>query len=217
MLVCAGLFVVVSHHVFQPEVVHRKIRRQQSVSKSVASSLNAAVAANPEHSMAATRDTAAPESPVTAATAEPHHTAQPAPTRNLASMLTQASLASSALVPYEEQSEFTCKPDLRERPTRPLDYIVPPESAEWPQNCAGREDLCNVLRTTAVAREVMVAVCNSAVTGQLSKWVEANRRAGVTNIMIVAIDNRLPKWLEVRRVAPAHEDQHARLDAWALD
>ena len=104
MLVCAGLFVVVSHHVFQPEVVHRKIRRQQSVSKSVASSLNAAVAANPEHSMAATRDTAAPESPVTAATAEPHHTAQPAPTRNLASMLTQASLASSALVPYEEQS-----------------------------------------------------------------------------------------------------------------
>jgi len=47
----------------------------------------------------------------------------------------------------------------------------------------------------------MVGVANSNVQGQLAKWIEANRRAGISNMLIVAIDERLPQWLESQKVA----------------
>ena len=71
-----------------------------------------------------------------------------------------------------------------------------------------------MLRKTAVRREVLVAVCNSNVIGQLDKWVESNRRAGITNMLIVAIDDRLPKhldsagvayWKRINRAAGSHK------------
>ena len=78
---------------------------------------------------------------------------------------------------------------------------MPPSSAEWPINCEGREELCAVVRKTAVERELLVAVCNSGIIQQLSKWVESNRRAHISNMMIVAIDESLPKWLDEHGVA----------------
>ena len=119
-------------------------------------------------------------------------------------MPAQVALAASGMVAYtDEVDEFECKPKAHiARPSRPLDYVIPPSSADWPkENCEGREELCQVLRDTAVNREVMVAVCNSAVINQLSKWVDANRRAKISNMMIVSIDERLPKWLNENKVA----------------
>ena len=55
----------------------------------------------------------------------------------------------------------------RTSPSRPLDYIVAPSSSAWPTSCEGREELCDVVRRSAINREALVAVCNSAIIGQL--------------------------------------------------
>merc|ERR1712185_66703 len=87
------------------------------------------------------------------------------------------------------------------RPTRRLDYMVP-QSASFPANCKDREELCEVVKKTANEhRQVLVAVCNSGIISQLSKWVESNRRANIKNMMIVAIDAQLPRWLDDNKVA----------------
>ena len=72
------------------------------------------------------------------------------------------------------------------------------------------EPLCAVLRKTAVKREVMTAVCNANVIGQLEKWVDANRRSGITNMVIIAIDSKLPTWLEKNNVPYWHKVQSAQ-------
>ena len=60
--------------------------------------------------------------------------------------------AKTALLAYTEPSdEFKCTPNAKTRPTRKLDYISPPGSSPWPTNCAGREDLCDVVAKTAGA------------------------------------------------------------------
>lgn len=58
-----------------------------------------------------------------------------------------------------------------------------------------------MVKKTAIQRELLVAVCNSGIINQLDKWVESNRRAKIDNMMIVAIDERLPSWLESHGVA----------------
>ena len=114
--------------------------------------------------------------------------------------LLQAAQTSIDAYPTAE-TEFECTPKQHSRPTRRLDYITPFE-APFPTNCKGREELCDVVKTTANAhRQVLVAVCNSGIINQLSKWVESNRRANITNMMIVAIDANLPKWLDENKVA----------------
>ena len=127
-------------------------------------------------------------------------------TPGVPSLASIESAAATGREPYPTTStELACIPPKATRPTRPLDYIVPLESAEWPTNCEGREDeignLCEVVRKTAIDRELLVAVCNSGIINQLEKWVESNRRAKISNMMIVAIDDRLPDWLEKNGVA----------------
>ena len=109
--------------------------------------------------------------------------------------------AKTAMVPYPDPAdEVKCTPNALKRPTRTLDYVAPP-GGDFPTNCKGRAELCEVVRKTAIHREVLVAVCNSGIINQLSKWVESNRRAKIDNMMIVAIDSQLPKWLEENKVA----------------
>jgi hypothetical protein len=88
---------------------------------------------------------------------------------------------------YTGGSPYDCTPSHVPRGTRALDLIAPAE-AEWPTNCEvdDNEPLCAVLRKTAVKREVMTAVCNANVIGQLEKWVDANRRSGITNMVLIA-------------------------------
>lgn len=128
----------------------------------------------------------------------PHPAARPALTpRQLSSS------PSSNLIAYPNPlTQLACTPNSSQpRPTRPLDLIVPLESSEWPRNCAGREDLCEVVSRAALEREVILALCNSAVVAQLSKWVDANRRAGIRNMMIVALDERLTTWLDKQQAS----------------
>ncbi|EOD24246.1 hypothetical protein EMIHUDRAFT_469365 [Emiliania huxleyi CCMP1516] len=116
-----------------------------------------------------------------------------------------------SVAPYmpHGQEDRRCVPRREQAlPSRPLNLTVPADSAEWPINCAsfdGAAELCAAVKTAAVRREVrrevMVGVANSNVQGQLAKWIEANRRAGISNMLIVAIDERLPQWLESQKVA----------------
>lgn len=129
--------------------------------------------------------------------AEPAARAEPV--RSYASIVRAAETSLDAYP--QPQDEFECKPKATTRPTRKLDYIAAPGS-EFPTNCEGREDLCEAVRKTANEhRQLLVAVCNSGIISQLSKWVESNRRANISNMMIVAIDERLPKWLDDNKVA----------------
>ena len=67
--------------------------------------------------------------------------------------------AATSIVAYPaSSSEFECTPQSHPRPTRQLDYIVAPDSTPWPTNCEGRDELCQVVRKTAIDREVLVAV-----------------------------------------------------------
>jgi len=112
---------------------------------------------------------------------------------------------------YSGGSPYDCTPSHVPRGTRALDLIAPAE-AQWPTNCevGDNEPLCAVLRKTAVKREVMTAVCNANVIGQLEKWVDANRRSGITNMVIIAIDSKLPTWLEKNNVPYWHKVQSAQ-------
>ena len=115
----------------------------------------------------------------------------------------QPSQVNTVLRPADPQQQFdelNCKPQVRGG-GRVLDMIVPAEASEWPVGCTSNPELCEVVSKVAVNREVLVAVCNSAVIGQLDKWVDANRRAKITNMLIIAIDEKLPQLLDARGVA----------------
>ena len=116
-----------------------------------------------------------------------------------------SAIGTEAVAPYRPHGEedTRCEP-RRERalPSRALDMVVPAESAEWPVNCGGgNEELCAAVRAAAVNREIIVGVANSAVRGQLDKWIESNRLAGMNNMLVVAIDEQLPVWLATKGVA----------------
>jgi len=116
-----------------------------------------------------------------------------------------SAIGSEAASPYRPHGEedTRCEP-RRERAlaSRALDLVVPAETAEWPINCGGdNEELCAAVRAAAVNREIIVGVANSAVIGQLDKWIESNRLAGMSNMLVVAIDDKLPEWLASKGVA----------------
>jgi len=78
---------------------------------------------------------------------------------------------------------------------RALDYIVPLDDAEWPQNCQGREDLCAVLRRVARNREVLAAVANSQAPG-LTPFLEMLIALKVPNFLVIALDKALTERLD---------------------
>ena len=140
-----------------------------------------------------------PPSPTAVATAASSHHPAPAP-------------GDQGVEAYTGGSPYDCTPSRRPRGAHALDHIVPPSSPEWPINCDQGDNaaLCDVVRKTAVEREVLAAVCNSNVIGQLEKWVDANRRAKITNMLIIAIDDKLPQWLEQNKIACWHKKQSAQ-------
>jgi outer membrane biosynthesis protein TonB/rRNA-processing protein FCF1 len=78
---------------------------------------------------------------------------------------------------------------------RSLDFIVPRDSEEWPQNCDGREALCEVLRRVAKNREVLAAVANSQAPG-LTPFLEMLIALKVPNFLVIALDEPLTKRLD---------------------
>ena len=97
---------------------------------------------------------------------------------------------------------WSCVPVARHSslgPPKALQWVAPPEVAAWPVNCGGREALCEVLRKTAVRREVMVAVANSAAPG-LQSFLESVKALNISNFMVVAIDKALAERLAAQGV-----------------
>ena len=84
-------------------------------------------------------------------------------------------------------------------PPKALQWVAPPDSDSWPVNCGGREALCEVLRKTAVKREVMVAVANSAAPG-LQSFLDSVKALNISNFMVVAIDKPLAERLATQGV-----------------
>lgn len=99
-----------------------------------------------------------------------------------------------------------CEPSPVSNVTRPIDYIVLPQEP-FPANCEGRTDvkgvpeLCNALRKVAVRREVLVVVCDSNVQNQLEVFVQATRKASITNLLVIALDVRMAEWCSAHRIA----------------
>jgi hypothetical protein len=83
---------------------------------------------------------------------------------------------------------------------RRLDLVADPTDAAWPVNCAGHETLCALLRSTAIDREVLVAVANSAAPG-IFDFVASVEKLGVRNFIVVALDDALHAKLGARGVA----------------
>ena len=80
---------------------------------------------------------------------------------------------------------------------RRLDLVADPTDAAWPVNCAGHETLCALLRSTAIDREVLVAVANSAAPG-IFDFVASVEKLGVRNFIVVALDDALHAKLGAR-------------------
>ena len=83
---------------------------------------------------------------------------------------------------------------------RPLHWLVPEGASEWPVNCEGKQELCAVVRRVAVARAVMACVSNGriAVDSYLGQFVDMVERAGVTNFLVAALDQRTADYLKPR-------------------
>ena len=95
-----------------------------------------------------------------------------------------------------------CEPELPRDGLRArrLDLVADPTDAAWPVNCAGHETLCALLRSTAIDREVLVAVANSAAPG-IFDFVASVEKLGVRNFIVVALDDALHAKLGARGVA----------------
>lgn len=194
MLALTALFLLLSHTVFFPSPPERPVIRQRRRSGLLLQ--QDSMAPEPLRQGTSAPPSAAAEA--VAVAVAPHD--QP-----LGLMGGASALGAEAAAPYRAHGEedTRCEP-RRERtlPSRALDMVVPNSSTEWPINCGGdNEALCDAVRAAAVDRQVLVGVANSAVKGQLDKWIESNRRAGISNMLIVAIDEELPVWLASKGVA----------------
>jgi hypothetical protein len=197
MLALTALFLLLSHTVFFPSPPERPVIRQRRRSGLLMQQDRMA----PEP----LRKGAQASSPPSAATAAAAVVAVAPHEQPLGLMGGAGALGPEAAAPYRAHGEedMRCEP-RRERtlPSRALDMVVPNSSAEWPINCGGgNEALCAAVRAAAVNRQVLVGVANSAIKGQLDKWIESNRRAGISNMLIIAIDEELPPWLASKGVA----------------
>ena len=86
---------------------------------------------------------------------------------------------------------------------RRLDWIADPlaiADADWPVNCEGHTTLCDILRKTAIDREVLAAVADSHAPG-IYEFVDGIKRLGVENFMIIALDDALHARLTNQGVA----------------
>ena len=86
---------------------------------------------------------------------------------------------------------------------RRLDWIADPlaiADENWPVNCAGHTTLCDILRKTAIDREVLAAVADSHAPG-IYEFVDGIKRLGVENFMIIALDDALHARLTNQGVA----------------
>ena len=88
--------------------------------------------------------------------------------------------------------------------SRPLHWLVPPQSEKWPIGCDGSAAaLCAVVSRVAIGRAVMVAVANKNIAHDqyLGRFADLVVAAKVPNFLVVALDNTTGAFLEKRGVA----------------
>ena len=110
----------------------------------------------------------------------------------------------------DDPRENRCSPKEIDRALwgapRALDFIVPLDAEAWPQNCEGRESLCDVLRRVARNREVLAAVANSQAPG-LNTFLETIMKLKIPNFLVIALDKALTERLDTMGVSYYfHED-----------
>jgi hypothetical protein len=69
----------------------------------------------------------------------------------------------------------------------------------WPVNCDGHEVLCELLRKTAIQKEVLVAVADSRAPGVYA-FVDAIKKLPVPNFLVVTLDDVLHDQLAAMKV-----------------
>lgn len=98
--------------------------------------------------------------------------------------------------------------------SRPLHYLVPPGSTEWPLGCGNGGDgmaanqssrlaLCDAVRAVAIDRVIMAAVANQniATDAYLGRYTDLiMHTAKVRNFLVVALDERTGSYLRKRGV-----------------
>lgn len=87
-------------------------------------------------------------------------------------------------------------------------YVVPLEE-EFPFNCKGNEQLCDVVRDVAINREVMAAVANSRAQG-LQGFLDSIRKLNIRNFLIIAIDRDLAEKLKADKVPYYFKENRAQ-------
>mmetsp|Transcript_9978 Transcript_9978/g.45167 ORF Transcript_9978/g.45167 Transcript_9978/m.45167 type:complete len:1011 (+) Transcript_9978:321-3353(+) len=136
-------------------------------------------------------------------------TPKPKPKSRIASAITPPAVRTVSLSypdPFAKPLRTGCEPEPPD-PSLPgprrLDWIADPlatADADWPVNCGGHETLCDVLRKTAIDREVLAAVADSHAPG-VYEFVDGIRRLGVDNFLIIALDDAIHKRLTDTGVA----------------
>ena len=84
--------------------------------------------------------------------------------------------------------------------SRPLNLLAPARG-EWPINCKGFEQMCEVVRRVHKERAVMAAVSNRNILHMLGEFVDVVKRVGVTNFMVVALDQSTSEFLVKKQTA----------------
>lgn len=88
---------------------------------------------------------------------------------------------------------------LRTNPT-----VVPDESVN--------PRLAKILEKVAIKREIIVALANTNVKEMLEVWFTNIKRVGITNYLVVALDDEIAKYCESNQVPAYKRDQHDGVD-----
>ena len=80
---------------------------------------------------------------------------------------------------------------------RRLNYLAK-EGAAWPTNCETYPEICETVKSVAKERAVLAAVSNSNILHMLGQFVDIVQKVGVSNFLVVAIDQRTADFLKGR-------------------
>jgi hypothetical protein len=83
---------------------------------------------------------------------------------------------------------------------RRLNYLAK-EGAAWPTNCETYPEICETVKSVAKERAVLAAVSNSNILHMLGQFVDIVQKVGVSNFLVVAIDQRTADFLKGKKCA----------------
>ncbi|KAK3263022.1 hypothetical protein CYMTET_28152 [Cymbomonas tetramitiformis] len=101
--------------------------------------------------------------------------------------------------PYNDAKGNRCEPPPGTPANGLAGRLMVPASADFPANCEGLEELCNVVRKVAIKCEVMAAVANSHAPG-LQGFLDSIAKLNIKNFMVIAIDKPLADRLHAQGV-----------------